>query len=118
MDINDFNEAVKHFKQIDSHEAFELIEAKEGNLIFVGRETCPYCRLFVSKLAEAAITSDLNVYFLHSQTQNDLEGTQMFREKYNVVTVPGLVYADSNRTETVCDSSMKVEEIIDFARAY
>ncbi|MCR8968851.1 hypothetical protein [Facklamia sp. 7083-14-GEN3] len=117
MDINDFNEAVKHFKKIDSKEAFDLVEAKEGNLIFVGRETCPYSRLFVGKLAEAAVTNDLPVYFLHSQNQNDLEGTQKFRERYDVVTVPGLIYSDQNRTETVCDSSLKVEEIIDFARS-
>ncbi|MGX7108441.1 thioredoxin fold domain-containing protein [Facklamia miroungae] len=117
MNVNDFNEAVQHFNRIDSQEAKQLIEAREGNLVFVGRETCPYCRLFVGKLAEAAVTADLTVNFLHSQDSQDLKGTQAFRDQYELKTVPSLVFSDQNRIATVSDSAMTVEEIIAFARS-
>lgn len=110
-------ENLQHFNRVNSQEAEQLIQEKNGAVVFVGRESCPYCRLFIPKLAELAVTKNVNIHYLNSEDQADAEGISAFRQKYQVPTVPGLVYADDQGSRTVCDSSLSIQEIAEFVKA-
>lgn len=113
-----FLEEVKVFNAISPEEADNLLEAKEGNIVVIGRETCSYSRLFVEKLSPLAEEENLDVNFLHSKLPDFEEEIAEFREKYDVPTVPGLLYSSETAGLVVkCDSSLEPEEILEIVEA-
>lgn len=111
-DIEQYLEEVKIFVETRPEIADELIEAKEGNIVYVGRETCPYCRRFVKKLSKIAKEDNLTVHYVHSQHPDYGEEVQALRDKYDVPTVPGLLYSSATSGIVVkCDSSLEPEKI-------
>lgn len=112
-----FLKDVATFQEVSPSQATELIEERNGSIIFIGRESCPYCRRFVPKLAQVARTHKLTVYFLHSQQASTLDEVQSLRQKYGVPTVPGLIYSNSDEIRVKCDSSMTEAEILAFVTA-
>ncbi len=113
-DIEVYLEQVKLFKETYPKDADELLEAKAGNIVFIGRETCPYCRKFVRKLSPLADEYDLTVHYVHSQHPEYEDEVELLREKYDVPTVPGLLYSSETAGLIVkCDSSLEPEEILE-----
>lgn len=115
---NTFKEDIQDFKAISPKEARQLLEAKNGAILFFGRESCPYCRRFAPKLAAVAKEQNWTVYFLH--TQNPAYSAQeiaQVRQDYDVPTVPGLLHAKADGVQVRCDSSMTEEEIKEFIDA-
>ena len=113
-DIEVYLEQVKLFKETHPKDADELLEAKAGNIVFIGRETCPYCRKFVRKLNPLADEYDLTVHYVHSQHPEYEDEVELLREKYDVATVPGLLYSSETAGLIVkCDSSLEPEEILE-----
>lgn|SRR5690554_5201153 len=113
-DIEVYLEQVKLFKETHPKDADELLEAKAGNIVFIGRETCPYCRKFVRKLNPLADEHDLTVHYVHSQHPEYEDEVELLREKYDVPTVPGLLYSSETAGLIVkCDSSLEPEEILE-----
>ena len=114
IQMEEYLEQVKIFKEMTPEEAEKLIEAKEGNVIFIGRETCPYCRRFAKKLYEIAIEYDIQIHYVHSKHPDYKDEIETLRDKYDVVTVPGLIYSSKNSDVIVkCDSSLTEEEILE-----
>lgn len=106
-----FDEKVQDFVEVSADEANSLIEEKNGHIVTVMRNSCPYCRKFVNKLHKVKTEHDLVVNYLNSQG-NDQEGINRFREKYGVQTVPSIVYSSETAgTQVKCDSSLSKEEI-------
>lgn len=113
-DIEVYLEQVKLFKETHPKDADELLEAKAGNIVFIGRETCPYCRKFVRKLSPLADEHGLTVHYVHSQHPEYKDEVELLREKYDVPTVPGLLYSSETAGLIVkCDSSLEPEEILE-----
>lgn len=109
-----FLEQVADFTEVTPEEANQLLEVKEGNIVFIGRETCPYSRLFVRKLSPLAEEHRLTVHFLHSKHPDYTDEIEAFREKYDVPTVPGFLYSSESAGLVVkCDSSLSPEEILE-----
>lgn len=106
-----YKEHIKAFKQICSNEADKLLSEEKLAAVYIGRETCPYCRKFVKKLASLADKVDTSIYYINSDNSSDNE-IPSFREKYNVITVPGFIVKKNGEIEVRCDSSMPEEEII------
>lgn len=103
---------VKVFKETPPEEAKALLESEDGAIVYIGRETCPYCRRFVKKLSPLAEENDLTVHYVHSQHPEYEEEVNDLREKYDVPTVPGLLYSSETAGLVVkCDSSLSPEEI-------
>lgn len=118
FDTNHFFDDIKNFKAVSPTEASELLSAKEGAILFLGRDTCPYCRRFAPKLATVAAAQNWTVYFLH--TQDPVYSAQeiaSLREQYHVPTVPGLLVAKASGVDVRCDSSLTEEEILAFVTA-
>lgn len=103
------------FTPITVGDAALLLASERSATVFIGRETCPYCRRFVAKLSAVAQENDLIIYYLHSQLPTTMiSKIQQLREQYNVPTVPGLLVAKNGEVKVKCDSSMTKEEILDF----
>lgn len=116
--IDEYLEEVKIFKETTPAEAEKLLEAKDGNIVYIGRETCPYCRKFVEKLSLLAEEHDLEVNYVHSQHPEYEEQVNKLRDKYHVPTVPGLLYSSETAGLVVkCDSSLKPEEILEIVES-
>lgn len=116
--IDKYLDEVSIFKETTPEEADRLLEAKDGNIVYIGRETCPYCRKFVDKLSLLAEEHDLEVNYVHSQNPEYADEVDELREKYDVPTVPGLLYSSESAGFVVkCDSSLKPEEILEIVEA-
>ena len=114
QDIEIYLEQVKVFTETTPAEADQLLEPEEGNIVFIGRETCPYCRRFVVKLSKLAEEHNLKVHYVHSKHPDYTDEIKTLREKYDVPTVPGLLYSSKSAGLVVkCDSSLEPEEILE-----
>lgn len=95
----------------------ELLTRQDKVILFIGRITCPYCQLFVPKLASVSAELEKQVYYLNSEDMQDFTAIQSLRNDYGVATVPGLLVANSGEVKVVCDSSLSEEEITAFIQA-
>lgn len=110
-----YEEAVAHFTQTTVSAVRDLIAKEEEKVIlFLGRPTCPYCRLFAPKLAQAVAETGKAVAYLNSEDKVQLEELTAFRKRYGIATVPALFVAEKGMAKVVCDSSLAVEDIVDF----
>lgn len=107
-----FQTYTQDFTQLNPQEAQELLTAKDGDILFIGRSSCPYCNLFIPKLHKVAQDQQLTIHFLDS-TQPSPQ-LQALRDHYQVPTVPGLLIAKSTGVEVRCDSSMTPDQIRTF----
>lgn len=111
---NRIEEAWAKLTPINVNEANQMIEEKDHVVIFVGRKSCGYCKKFVPKLAKSMDQSNKLVMWINSESEEDSEAISDFRQKYDVPTVPGLLVSRSQQVAVKCDSSLSVDEIIEF----
>ena len=118
LEMEQYLEEVQVFNEVTPEKADSLLEAKEGNIVYIGRETCPYCRKFVIKLSPLGEENDLHINYVHAQHPEYEEQIKELRDKYDVPTVPGLLYSSESAGVLVkCDSSMSEEEILKMIEA-
>lgn len=110
-----YEEDVKLFKKVTSTQADELLSNEDFAVTYIGRGTCPFCRKFAKKLS--ALTNQINttIYYVDSSDFSD-DLTSSFREKYNIVTVPGFIVSKNKEIEVRCDSSLPEDEILDLLK--
>ncbi|KXT77725.1 conjugal transfer protein TraF [Streptococcus sp. DD13] len=104
------------FHEVTPQQAEQFLAAQEGAILFIGRETCPYCQRFAPKLAQVASQEGWTVYYLNSASTTDAEKIQALRSQYQVPTVPGFLYASPAGVKVRCDSGMSPEAILDFVQ--
>ncbi|MBF0780275.1 MULTISPECIES: thioredoxin domain-containing protein [unclassified Granulicatella] len=114
--MEQFNQDISVLTSVSIQRALDAIQQHENAIFFIGRATCPYCRLFASKLARVVKEIQATVYFVNSQdiTQTDLAD---FRSTYNIPTVPGFVRIINGKVDVRCDSSMTEQDIKSFIQA-
>lgn len=109
---NTYIENVKSFKKILSSETESLLSEEDLVVIYIGRETCPYCRKFANKLSGLVDEINTTIYYIDSANSSD-SGLSSFREKYEIVTVPGFIVKKNGEIEVVCDSSTPEDKILE-----
>ncbi|WP_105202650.1 DUF6568 family protein [Streptococcus suis] len=93
---SDYVKAVKSYQTISIDEVEQKVQDEEEFILYIGRETCPYCRDFVPKLTEAVEQSRVTIYYLDSES--DPNGKiQQFRQSQGLTTVPSLTYYKSGK---------------------
>ncbi|MFU7516778.1 thioredoxin domain-containing protein [Clostridium sp. HCS.1] len=112
---NKYEEDVKSFKKVLSTQADELLANEDKAVVYIGRSTCPFCRRFASKLSALADKVDTTIYYVNSEDYSDKD-VNKFRNKYNIVTVPGFIVHKNGETEVRCDSSLPESEILDLVK--
>ena len=112
---DNYEENVKLFEKVISTQAEELLSNKDLAVIYIGRATCPFCRKFAKKLS--ALTNKINttIYYVDSSNFSD-NLIASFREKYNIVTVPGFIVSKNGEIEVRCDSSLSEDEILNLLK--
>ena len=115
FDENTYKEDVKSFKKILSTEADELLNKDNLTVIYIGRATCPYCRKFAKKLSGLSDEINTTIYYVNSESFSD-NNLKAFREKYNIVTVPGFIVNKNGEIEVRCDSATPEDEILEMVK--
>ena len=110
-----YEEDVKLFDKVLSTEADELLSNEALAIVYIGRATCPFCRKFAKKLSGLANEINSTIYYVESDNASDNE-INSFREKYNILTVPGFIVSHNGEVEVRCDSSTPEEEILDMLK--
>lgn len=107
-----YKEDVAYFKKVLSTEADKILSYENLAVVFIGRETCPYCRKFAKKLSSLVDKINTTIYYVNSEDFSD-DGIRSFREKYNIVTVPGFIVNKNGEVEVRCDSSTPEDKILE-----
>ena len=110
-----YEEDVKLFEKVISTQADELLSNEDLAAIYIGRGTCPFCRKFAKKLSSLTNKINITIYYVDSDNYSD-NLINTFREKYNIVTVPGFIVSKNREIEVRCDSSITEDEILDLLK--
>lgn len=110
-----YEEDVKLFEKVISTQADELLSNGNLTVVYIGRATCPFCRKFAKKLSGLTNKINITIYYVDSDNFSD-NLINSFREKYNIVTVPGFIVSKNREIEVRCDSSITEDEILDLLK--
>ena len=102
----EYVQATRHFVELDNSRIQEDMKDLKRQLrfVYVGRETCPYCREFAPKLKEAARSINATIYYI--DTENKTDELAKFAEQYHIDSIPTLlVFKDGQLQETLSNSS-------------
>lgn len=116
-DEANYLEQVAHFTEVSPSQADQLLAAGQGQVVYIGRQNCPYCRKFVAKLSALAQRHDLQVHYVQANHPEYSDDIASFRDKYGIQTVPGLLYSLGNELRVRTDSTMTEAEILAFVDA-
>lgn len=72
---NTYQEAMTYVKKIHLSEVQEKIDNKEDFILYIGRESCPYCQKFAPKLA-VAIQKKIRPFITWITTQRSEKTSQ------------------------------------------
>ena len=103
---SEYVQATSHFVQLDNSiiQNDMNTQKKQIRFVYVGRETCPYCREFAPKLKEASRSSNATIYYI--DTENKMDELAKFAEQYHIDSIPTLlVFKDGQLQETLSNSS-------------
>lgn len=80
--------------------------------LFLGRETCKYCNIFVPKLHQVLSEQPTTVYYYNTEDASD-QNLQAFRDKFGIQTVPNLSYYEGDQQVATLEkgSESNLEEI-------
>ena len=102
----EYMQATSHFVQLDNSiiQNDMNTQKKQIRFVYVGRETCPYCREFAPKLRKAARSINATIYYI--DTENKTDELAKFAEQYHIDSIPTLlVFKDGQLQETLSSSS-------------
>ncbi|HAP15513.1 MAG TPA: hypothetical protein DCR07_05330 [Lactococcus sp.] len=96
MELVAYSYAVSTFDEVTVEEVENKIERNDKFLLYVGRETCEWCRKIAPVLSQVSQKKDIDIYYLDSaDTESDLT-LKTFREVYGIETVPVVIDFSSN----------------------
>ena len=112
-----YQEAVQYTKAINMKEMRSKLANGDEFVVYIGRESCPYCQKFVPNLALAIQKSHQTVYYLDSDSDEKDEITA-FAKEMDIQTVPNLsVYQNGSKSRYLEQgSSASLEEILSFLK--
>ena len=102
----EYVQATRHFVELDNSRIQEDMKGLKRQLrfVYVGRETCPFCREFAPKLKEASRSINATIYYI--DTENKTDELAKFAEQYHIDSIPTLlVFKDGQLQETLSNSS-------------
>ena len=103
---SEYVRTTRHFVELDNERIQENMKGLKRQLrfVYVGRESCPYCREFAPKLKQASRTTNARIYYI--DTENKTDELAKFAEQYHIDSIPTLlVFKDGQLQETLSNSS-------------
>ena len=102
----EYVQATRHFVELDNTRIQENMKdlKRQIRFVYIGRETCPYCREFAPKLKEASRSINARIYYIDTEKKTD--ELAKFAEQYHIDSIPTLlVFKDGQLQETLSNSS-------------
>ena len=116
----EYVQATRHFVELDNSRIQEDMKDLKRQLrfVYIGRETCPYCREFAPKLKQAAKETNSTIYYI--DTENKADELAKFAEQYQINSIPTLlVFKDGQLQETLSNSSdISLNDLKEFLTTY
>ena len=116
----EYVQATRHFVELDNSRIQENMKdlKRQIHFVYVGRETCPYCREFAPKLKQAAKETNSTIYYI--DTENKADELAKFAEQYQINSIPTLlVFKDGQLQETLSNSSdISLNDLKEFLTTY
>lgn len=103
-----YESATSNLTSISKEETSKRIDNSESLIVFVGRESCPYCVEFSEKLDEITDNYDGTIYYL--DTENFTENDAVTMSELNVQYVPAIVKI-VNGNPVLVDTDLSSTEI-------
>ena len=117
---SEYVQATRHFVQLDNSTIQNEMDTqkKQIRFVYVGRETCPYCREFAPKLKEASKSINARIYYI--DTENKTDELTKFAEQYHIDSIPTLlVFKDGQLQETLSNSSdISLNDLKEFFKSH
>ena len=117
---SEYVQATSHFVQLDNSiiQNDMNTQKKQIRFVYVGRETCPYCREFAPKLKEAAKSINAIIYYI--DTENKTDELVKFAEQYHIDSIPTLlVFKNGELQETLSNSSdISLNDLKEFLKSH
>ncbi|OTO08303.1 hypothetical protein A5882_003775 [Enterococcus sp. 4E1_DIV0656] len=88
-----YTESISNLNSINAEKLLALLSEKKEIIVYVGKESCPYCRIFAPKLHDAVAKANSSVYYLDVDADDSPE-LATFIEKYNIEYTPSLLIFD------------------------
>ena len=116
----EYVQTTRHFVELDNTRIQENMKDLKRQLrfVYIGRETCPYCREFAPKLKEASRSINARIYYI--DTENKTDELAKFAEQYHIDSIPTLlVFKDGQLQDTLTNSSdISLNDLKEFLTAY
>ena len=116
----EYVQATRYFVELDNSRIQEDMKDLKRQLrfVYVGRETCPYCREFAPKLKEASKSINARIYYI--DTENKTDELTKFAEQYHIDSIPTLlVFKDGQLQETLSNSSdISLNDLKEFFKSH
>lgn len=110
-----YTENIKYLKKVLSTVANDLLTNKDLTIVYIGRESCPFCLRFSEKLSGLVSKINTPIYYVDTSNLSDTS-IESFRKQYNIVTVPGFIVGKSNTFQVRCDSSISENELLEMLK--
>lgn len=101
-----YDDTVSKFSRVTAKGLLENNDNKR-RFVYFGRRTCLYCRKFAPLLGQLAQKNKLQIEYLDTEDTQIDKDIQNVREKYNVETVPTLIYFNTRGEVQKYDSETK-----------
>ena len=102
----EYVQTTRHFVELNNSRIQEDMKDLKRQLrfVYVGCETCPYCREFAPKLKQVAKETNSTIYYI--DTENKTDELAKFAEQCHIDSIPTLlVFKDGQLQETLSNSS-------------
>lgn len=76
----------------------KILNDKSDFFIYVGRPSCPYCKIFLPNLKKSIINEDYSVYYYNTDEQKYDERFDKVLTQLNITSVPILIYMKDGQT--------------------
>lgn len=91
-----YSDYVKDFHELSFDEVNDKIYGKDSFYLYVGKESCPYCEIFVPKLLEASKETNIPIYYWDVEAISDDDQVNNFLKKYQIEYTPTLLKFNTN----------------------
>lgn len=111
IELIGYSKAVQGFIELNAESASEKIESGDGFYLYVGRPTCQWCRIIAPTLQEVSEDLAIDMYYLDSSNTDFDKSISAFREKYDIETVPAVIYFDPSEGSRPIEIDLAAEDI-------
>lgn len=92
MELIAYAHAELNFIKLDISAVNSKIENETPFFLYTGRATCQWCRKMVPILNKIIQKEGITMYYLDSEDSNINSELSSFRDKYEIATVPSIIY--------------------------